>query len=78
MTTIEQLVEIAESNGALARIKHHTNVDGDSIVFTPEDLLAFSAALQRRTLRWAADDFNSDEDFSGAAALHDMADEIEG
>ncbi len=73
--TIEQLVEIAESKGANTVYM----IRGRRIVFWDDGLLAFSAELQRRTLREAADllDITPRGDFP-EDQLRRMADEIEG
>ena len=43
----EQILALAEEQGAVANLKQHFNVAGDSIVFTPEELEAFfNAAIE--------------------------------
>ena len=37
----EQILALAEEQGAVANLKQHFNMAGDSIVFTPEELEAF-------------------------------------
>ena len=41
----EQILALAEEQGAVANLKQHFNVAGDSIVFTPEELEAFFNAV---------------------------------
>ena len=43
----EQILALAEEQGAVANLKQHFNMAGDSIVFTPEELEAFfNAAIE--------------------------------
>ena len=43
----EQIISLAEEQGAAANLKQHFNMAGDSIVFTPEELEAFfNAAIE--------------------------------
>ena len=44
----EQILALAEEQGAVANLKQHFNMAGDSIVFTPEELEAFfNAAIAK-------------------------------
>ncbi len=69
--TIEQFVEIAEKYGVIFGTMRY--------MFTPEQLYAYTAEVQRRTLREAAEllDITPRGDFP-EDQLRRMADEIEG
>lgn len=45
MTDRDEIIRMAREAGAVTGVKDHLNVDGDSIVFVPEELEAFAALV---------------------------------
>lgn len=45
----ETVIQLAREAGAITNVKHLTNIDGDGIVFVPEELERFANAIEAKT-----------------------------